>query len=56
MIGFNPAKPFSGNINKINANIFAISIKKIQKIVQDNIILAQANQNHYASPNCGPTS
>lgn len=39
-MSFELAKLLPSNIEKINADFFAICIEKIQEILQDNILLA----------------
>lgn len=48
-MSFEPAKPLLSNIKKVNANVFAMQIVEIQKILQNNILIAQANHKRYAN-------
>ena len=51
---FEPAKPPPSNIREVNANAFAMQIEEIQEILQDNMLIAQANYechtNRHRSP------
>ena len=42
-MSFKPAKPPSSNIRKVNADAFAMQMEEIQRILQDNMLIAQAN-------------
>ena len=42
-MGFEPAKPPSSNIREVNADAFATQIEEIQKILWDNMLIAQAD-------------
>ena len=52
-MGFEPAKPPSSNMRKVNADAFAMQMKEIQKILQDNMLIVQANHERYANRHCG---
>lgn len=51
-IGFEPAKPPLNNIREVNADTFGMQIEKIQKILQDNMLIAQADHEHHANQHC----
>ena len=53
-MGFELAKYLSSNIRKVNVDIFATQIEEIQKILQDNILIAQANYECHANRHRGP--
>ena len=46
---FEPAKPLPSNIREVNADAFATQIEKIQKILQDNMLIAQVNHKRHAN-------
>ena len=54
LIGFEPAKLLPSNIRDINANAFATRMKEIQKILQDNMLITQADHECYANQHYGP--
>ena len=39
-IGFKLAKPPPSNIKEVNTNAFAMQMEEIQKILQDNMLIA----------------
>ena len=53
-MGFKPAKSLPSNIREVNANAFATQMEEIQKIVQDNMLIAQANHKCHANRHRGP--
>lgn len=53
-MGFELAKPPLNNIQKINIDAFAIQIEEIQKILQDNMFIIQAEHECYTNRQCGP--
>ncbi len=48
-MGFEPAETPPSNIKKVNADAFATRIEEIQKILQDNILIAQADHECHAN-------
>ena len=55
-IGFKPAELPSSNIREVNADAFATQIEEIQKILQDNILIEQANHKCHANQYCSPSA
>ena len=53
-MSFKPAEPPSNNIREVNADAFATQIEEIQEILQDNMLIAQANHERHANRHCGP--
>ena len=53
-IGFEPTKPPPSNIRKVNADAFATQIEEIQKILRDNMLIAQADHECHANQHCNP--
>ena len=53
-MSFKPAKPPSSNIREVNADAFATRMEEIQKILQDNILIVQADHECYANRHRGP--
>ena len=51
-MGFKPAKPPSSNIREVNADAFAMRMEEIQKILRDNMLIAQANHKYHANRHC----
>ena len=51
-MGFEPTRPPT-NANKLNADAFAIQIEKIQNMLQNHMLLAQANHEKYANRHRG---
>ena len=52
-MGFESTKPPPSNIRKVNADAFTIQIEEIQKILQDNMLIAQADYECHANQDCG---
>lgn len=48
-MSFKLAKSPSNNIKEVNADTFATQIKEIQKILQNNMFIVQANYECYAN-------
>ena len=46
---FKPVEPPPTNIRKVNAGAFATQIEEIQKILQDNIFIAQNDYKCHAN-------
>ena len=55
-MGFEPAKSPPSNIREVNANVFAMQMEEIQKILQDNMLIAKANHERHANRHRGPAS
>ena len=53
-MGFEPVKPPPSNIRKVNADAFATQIEEIQKILRDNMLIAQADHKRHANRHCSP--
>ena len=53
-MGFKPAKSPSSNINEVNSDAFTTQIEEIQEILQDNMLITQANYECYANQHYGP--
>ena len=53
-IGFEPAEPSSSNIREVNADAFATQMEEIQKILQDDMLIAQVDYERHANRHCGP--
>ena len=53
-MSFKPAVPPPSNIREVNANAFATRMEGIQKILRDNMLIAQANHKRYANWHRGP--
>ena len=54
-ISFELAKPPPSNIREVNTDAFAMQIEEIQEILQNNILIAQANHKCHANQHRGPT-
>ena len=52
-MGFKPAKPPPSNIREVNANAFAMRMEEIQEILQDNMLIAQADYERHANRHRG---
>ena len=48
-MSFELAKPLPSNIREPNANTFTMQIKEIQKILQNNMLIAQAGHERHAN-------
>ena len=48
-MSFKPIKPSLKNIREVNIDIFAIQIEEIQKILRDNMFIAQADYKRHAN-------
>ena len=48
-MGFEPAEPPFNNIREVKSDAFAMQIKEIQKILQDNMLIAQADYERHAN-------
>lgn len=48
-MGFEPIKTPSSNIKEVNTDTFTSQIEEIQKILQDNMLIAQADYKHHAN-------
>lgn len=48
-MGFEPAEAPSSNIKEVNTDTFTTQIEEIQKILQDNMLIAQADYKHHAN-------
>ena len=55
-MGFEPAEFSPDNIREVNADTFATQIEEIQKILQDNILIVQADHECHANRHCGLAS
>ena len=55
-IGFKSAKPPLSNIKKVNADVFTTQIEEIQKILQDNMLIAQVDHEWHANQHRGLVS
>lgn len=52
-MGFEPAEPPPSNIQKVNADAFAIPMEEIQKTLKDNMLIAQADHKRHANRHRG---
>ena len=52
-MGFERVKPLPSNIKEVNADAFATRIEGIQKILQDNMLIAQAEYKYHINQHCG---
>ena len=48
-MGFESAKPPPSNIREVNADVFVIRMEEIQEILQDNILIAQADHERHTN-------
>ena len=55
-MGFKPIKLLPSNIREVNANTFAMQMEEIQKILQDNMLIAQADHECHANQYCSPAT
>ena len=55
-MGFKSAEPPPSNIREVNADTFATQMEEIQKILWDNMFIAQANHECHANRYRGPAS
>ena len=55
-MSFESAKPPSNNIRKVNANTFATQMEEIQKILQNNMLIAKTDQERHTNRYRGPAS
>ena len=53
-MGFEPAEPPPSNIKEVNADAFATRMEEIQKILRDNMLIAQADHERHANQHRGP--
>ena len=53
-MGFEPTEPSPSNIREVNADAFATRMEEIQEILQDNMLIAQANHERHANRHRGP--
>lgn len=53
-MGFELAKTPPKNIKEVNVDTFAMQMEKIQKILQDNMLIAQTNHEHHTNQHHGP--
>ena len=51
-MGFKSAEPPPSNIKEVNADAFAMQMEEIQKILQDNMLIAQASHERHANQHC----
>ena len=52
-MGFKPAKSSPSNIKEVNADAFAMQMKKIQKILRYNMLIAQVDYECHANQHRG---
>lgn len=55
-MGFEPAKPSPSNIKEVNTDAFTTQMEEIWKILQDKMLIGQANHKCYAHWHCNPAS
>ena len=53
-MGFKPTEPPPSNIREVNTDTFAMQIEEIQKILRDNMLIAQVNHKRHANRHRGP--
>ena len=53
-MGFEPAESPPSNIREVNADTFAMRMEEIQKILRDNMLIAQADHERHANRHRGP--
>ena len=53
-MGFKLAKPPPSNIKEVSAAAFATQMEKIQEILRDNMLIAQADHECHANQHCSP--
>ena len=53
-MSFKSAKPPPSNIKEVNADVFTMQKEEIQEILQDNMLIAQADHKCHANQYCGP--
>ena len=55
-MGFKLAKPPPSNIREVNADAIATRMEEIQKILRNNMLIAQVDHECHANQHCGLAS
>ena len=53
-MGFEPDESSPSNIKEVNADVFITRMEEIQEILQDNMLIAQADHERHANRHRGP--